>query len=544
MKKTTLLALVLGAFVGLQTVCPTELNAQEVETLTAARTDLLSRKYLRPSRSVIYATDGSDVAERLVEIMQQHPNEQFDVNEIVLDRIELTPPKDPNSAEGRQALQEEITRALEDANVGRMIMKSWFPRYDETSKGYSLEVLEARGAFAATDADIVEAKTAHRDLSVQLNTIGEQLIDRSYVIVYYVYLTEAKEAKVSGFVYKLDFGAETMNAFYTKHFNSPEGIDKATFPLKFVYATKENKVSSFVMGMTKGTAVGKDTNYETLAMNVFQLADVLIANNVHDLETQAPIAQTSPISAKIGTKENLKTDDRFFVVENVLDPATGETKTVRRGAVRVGMHIADNKKIADGNQQDFTRFYQYAGFNRLEEGMTLISKPDLGVGLTPLVNFMYVGAEVDYRASDLLSLIPKFKGKSVPGIFLFVRMGIPFGLKASKDGGFGVLAVTSEDVSALFIRMTYGLRKEFNFARALNASVELGYGTLGVLSNTEVNTESYGYLTLGGRFGCYVHPNINVFAHLGSELWVSGAESAKAVGIPPINFGVGTRISF
>ena len=44
MKKTTLLALVLGAFVGLQTVCPTELNAQEVETLTAARTDLLSRK--------------------------------------------------------------------------------------------------------------------------------------------------------------------------------------------------------------------------------------------------------------------------------------------------------------------------------------------------------------------------------------------------------------------------------------------------------------------------------------------------------------------
>ena len=92
--------------------------------------------------------------------------------------------------------------------------------------------------------------------------------------------------------------------------------------------------------------------------------------------------------------------------------------------------------------------------------------------------------------------------------------------------------------------MTYGLRKEFNFARAFNASVELGYGTLGALSNTEVNTESYGYLTLGGRFGCYVHPNINVFAHLGSELWVSGAQSAKAVGIPPINFGVGTRISF
>lgn len=127
MKKTTLLALVLGAFVGLQAVCSTELNAQEVETLTAARTDLLSRKYLRPSRSVIYATDGSDVAERLVEIMQQHPNEQFDINEIVLDRIELTPPKDPNSAEGRQALQDEITRVLENAHVGRMIMKSLVP---------------------------------------------------------------------------------------------------------------------------------------------------------------------------------------------------------------------------------------------------------------------------------------------------------------------------------------------------------------------------------------------------------------------------------
>lgn len=548
MKRIALRFLSLCAVISLVTLSTSTLFAQKVEELTAARTDVLSRKYLRPSRSVIFATDGSSAARQLVQIMQSASNDQFDTNKIALQELRVTPPEKPaNTKEGRAALQEEISKALEEQQVGRQIMKCWFPTFDNDQKGYSLQVLEERGAFAATDADVVEAKAGQRDLSVQLNTLGEQLIDRSYVVVYYVYLLDGKTPKTEAFVYKLDFGPETMNSFYNDHYGTPNGIDQMTFPIKFVYATKESKATAFFKGMAKSASISDDTKYDEVAANLLQMADVLIANNVHDFEIQSTVAQTSPISAKIGTKENLKTDDRFYVVENILDPSTGESKTVRRGAVRVGGHIVDNKFVADGSLEDFTHFYQYAGFRKIEEGMTLISKPDLGIGITPLANFMYVGGEADYRVSDLAKLIPGLKGKTIPGIFAFVRVALPFGLKATNKDGFGVPVFKLGNEVATLLRMTYGLRKEFNFARALNASLEVGYGTLGATSKKfDLNI---GYVTVGARFGFYGHPNVNIFAHAGYDIWlpneiVSVKNFTEEFGITPYNFGLGMRFSF
>ncbi len=546
MKRIALRFLFLCAVITLGTICTSTLSAQDVEELTAARTDVLSRKYLRPSRSVIFATDGSSAARQLVQIMQSASNDQFDTNKIALQELRVTPPEKPaNTKEGRAALQEEISKALEEQQVGRQIMKCWFPTFDNEKQEYSAQVLEERGSFAATDADIVEAKAGQRALNVQLNRLGEQLIDRSYVVVYYVYLLNDKTPKTEAFVYKLDFNSEVMNSFYNDHYSTPNGIDQMTFPIKFVYATKESKATAFFKGMAKSASISDDTKYDEVAANLLQMADVLIANNVHDFETQATIAQTSPISAKIGTKENLKTDDRFYVVENILDPSTGESKTVRRGAVRVGRHIVDNKFAADGSLEDFTHFYQYAGFRKLEEGMTLISKPDLGIGITPLANFMYVGGEADYRASDLIKLIPGLKGKTIPGIFAFVRIALPFGLKASDKGGFGVPVFKVGNEVATLLRMTYGLRKEFNFARALNASLEVGYGSIGTTSKKF--DLSIGYVTVGARFGFYVHPSVNIFAHAGYDIWLPNEKihlNTEGLGITPYNFGLGMRFSF
>lgn len=551
MKRVALRFLFLCAVITLGTICTSTLSAQDVEELTTARTDVLSRMYLRPSRSVIFATDGSAEARKLVDIMKSVPNDQFDNNKIALQELRVTPPEMPaNTKEGQEALQEEISKALEEQQVGRQIMKCWFPTFDNDQKGYSLQVLEERGAFAATDADVVEAKAGQRGLSAQLNFLGEQLIDRSYVVVYYVYLLDGKTPKTEAFVYKLDFGPETMNSFYNEFYNTPDGIDQMTFPLKFVYATKEDNATDLYLlkRMAKRESLSDDIKDDEVAANLLQMADVLIANNVHDFETQATIVQTSPISAKIGTKENLKTDDRFYVVENVLDPLTGEPKTVRRGAVRVGRHIADNNFVADGNLEDFTHFYQYAGFRKLEEGMTLISKPDRGIGITPLANFMYVGVEADYRVSDLIKLIPGLKGKTIPGIFSFVRIALPFGLKASDEGGFGVL-VSKE---TWFLRRTFGLRKEFNFARALNASLEVGCGSLKDVSKKDDTSKKFinwllelitGYVTVGARFGFYVNPSVNIFAHAGYEIWLFN-EFTEGVGITPYNFGLGMRFSF
>ena len=155
MKRIALRFLSLCAVISLGALSTSTLFAQEVEELTAARTDVLSRKYLRPSRSVIFATDGSSEAQRLVQIMQSTSNDQFDNNKIALQQLQITPPEKPaNTKDGRAALQEEITKALEEQQVGRQIMKCWFPTFDNNQKSYSPQVLMERGAFAATDADV------------------------------------------------------------------------------------------------------------------------------------------------------------------------------------------------------------------------------------------------------------------------------------------------------------------------------------------------------------------------------------------------------
>lgn len=533
------LALSLGT--GLST-----LKAQDVEELTSARADVLARRYLRPSRSVFFATDGSQEAERLVQIMLEMDfGEQFDLNTVSNPRLQVNAPESPDSKEGTEALISEVTKALEEEQVGRQIMHSWFPTFDTESGGFTLEMLAQRGSFAATDADIVEAKSAQRNLQVQLNSLGEQLIGRSYVVVYYIYTVRGDkniEAKSKALVYKLDFGPETMNTFYTQHFGDPEGIEKMEFPLQFLYLTKDSNAGAFIKGLVTGTTIDEKTDYNDLAEKLRKNADVLMANKIQDFQIQSSIVQTSPIAAKIGTKEGLHTDDRYFVVEDVLDKKTGMPKTVRRGAVRVSRHIADDNFTADGNQQDLTHFTQYAG-SGIEEGMTLMYRPDIGVGITPLANYMYAGVELDYRISDLVTMIPGTNGKSIPGVFAFFRFAAPFGTKATNDDKFGVVSLEAGNETLTVIRMTFGVRKEFNFARLLNASAEVGYGFF--QTSSKDNQLDAPYVDLGARFGCYVSPSVNIFLHGGYDIWMRDSKDLSDLcGITPYNFGLGVRISF
>lgn len=529
-------------------------SAQDVADLTSTRSNMLKREYLRPSVSNIYITDGSSIAQQAVDYLKGYEDKKFDRNEIATTDIQLNGLVDFSSDESVAKLRNLIEETFKEAKVGNQIMHCWFPKFENGM--YSSEVLMARGRFGATDDQVVQANATYRGKEVMLNMLGEQLIDRSYAVVYYIYNTKTEKGidfiNMEAFVYKLNFNAAVMNEFYTKNFNAPDGIDRSEFPMTFVYGTnkKSNGLESYIGVGSHSMMLSKDVSVIRATENLYETINVQIGQHVSDFQVKTSIAALNPIGAKVGTKENLRTDRRFYVMENVLNDK-GESISKRRGAVRVGTYIADNYKIADGSSTDYTRFYQYFG-GRLEEGMTLVEMPDLGVGITPVVNYMYVGMEVDYRAGDLLRFIMKKKG-TLPGLFTYVRFALPFGTKASK-GNFGIVTLPGEnDKAQPLLRYSFGARKEFNFFRTLNASVCLGYGMYGLPERYK--HVSWSYLEAAARLGIYVHPNINIFVLAGYELTFFSQKGDSSVisngnkineffGISPFNFGVGTRFSF
>ena len=85
--------------------------------------------------------------------------------------------------------------------------------------------------------------------------LGEQLIDRSYVIFYYVVdqpnmnsKGPTRYVKYIPYVYKLDFNETVRTNFYENYYNVENGIDQCDFPMKYITNAHDgdpNDVTSF-----------------------------------------------------------------------------------------------------------------------------------------------------------------------------------------------------------------------------------------------------------------------------------------------------------
>lgn len=213
---------------------------EEVKNTTAVQSNL-SRGYIRPSLTVAYVTDGSAAALKALEELKEQSTEQFYYNQVslpdgILDIDFKQKGEYPNK------LKEYAEKLIQQHNVGQGIMRCWFPKFDEKEKAYSLDVLAERGAYGATDSDILTAEASKRGKNTSLMTLGERMIDRSYFQVVYISSKTEKDVVTTSFnsvLYKLDFGAEVSANFYEKGFDSADGISKVEFPVTFVTKTKE-----------------------------------------------------------------------------------------------------------------------------------------------------------------------------------------------------------------------------------------------------------------------------------------------------------------
>ncbi|HHT22426.1 MAG TPA: hypothetical protein GXZ87_03805 [Bacteroidales bacterium] len=506
---------------------PCALLAQNTETATVRENNPM-RNYLRPSISVFYIQRGNDykIEQTIEQIKALGISRKFDINQTSSDVINI------DDMESRLDTT-QLKKFLEE-NFAREIVSNWFPRFISKKDGYSMDVIAERGMFSATDADVITSRSSVRQ-EAMLKDAGLNLIDRSYILIYDIKSIETTKegnwvANSDIYIYKLDWSDEVSETFY-QQWGNPNAISEIHFPIELVAAVTNAKQLKGLVGteMRTNTGVVTRTQAQDLAQQIYDNADVYAGQRVEDFKAKAPVYSINPITSKLGEKEGVKPERRYFVYQLEADEQ-GDVTAKRKGVVRASNKIAKNDTIATGDSE-LTRFYQTQG-GKIREGMLMQENPDFGISIGGYVTYNEVGAYAEYNMSKLLS---KYIGNiPILGAKVFIRGGYPFGQKQDADQQRLYLGI--------------GAMKEFNFMRFLTVTPYLGYADAPEVkqNGVVVQKELTGFIA-GAKAGANLSPSVNVFvmADFNSlKSTISKCYADSDTNISPFSLGVGFHIAF
>ena len=500
--------LFLCALVGL-----TSFSAHAQEDLTGLTTSVsnsLSRPYIRPTLTRIYVTDGQSFTEKYA--MAFSALEPAKYNYINADNEFFT------LSEPATDMKENLTNLLVEQKVTKQIMRGWFPKFENGR--YTVDMLLERGRYAMTDEDVVAANSGARSMETFATTFGKELIDRSYVVVYYMAQYTDKDGNPAGvqitpYVFKLDYGPKVAANFQKNFFKNPAGIDECEFPLIYVTCGKKNYLST-----CPETTLGMEEDFDNV---------MVLIKDVADFQVKATVEGTLPVKANIGTKEGLYVDKRFDVVrleeEFVTDEEGNETTqqvAKRRAVVRV-KSVADNKGEATGEVEELSTFYKYRGLG-IQEGYTLVENADQGMGVSVDLSFGHPSVAFDYRLG---------RYTKVPGLMAYIKAGLPLYSMGQVMEEYGVMPYNA----------SIGVAKEFNFA-PFYVTPGVDAGALATYYEEEVYVLGY-TASANVKAGFYMTPTTQLYATLGYVLMLADpGYFPNGLDHMPINVGVGFKVNF
>ena len=373
-----------------------------IETDRFSSTDYLgitSRLYRRPSITYLYIDHEGDLTKEMINLIKSKEiSEKFNDNRVVNCVIKQSGDVDENY----------LKRYIED-NVVRNIARIWFP-FDNRKREHSLHIVEQRGLYDATDADVLASLATVRGEGI-LKDAGELLINKSYIVVYDVVNVKkvssrdlrGYEAKLNIHLYKLNWTPLIMNYLLERWTNS-DAIEQLNFSVNHVKSF-HRKTSFLSLTSVQSTKVryGRKSDEELfneLAHNIINEVEFHISKHSPDFQVKTSIAGSNPIKAPIGLKEGVFVDQRYFIYE-LSEANDGSIRKNRKSVVRATRRIADNRAMATGYAKH-TNFYRVYG--RIpSEGMVLEEKPDRGMSLA----FSYWPGEYNVLYEGLVGALTK-----------------------------------------------------------------------------------------------------------------------------------------
>lgn len=453
--------------------------------------------------------------------------------------IDLKSVKSPFVHDYAGVVTNSIKDVLNEEKTGNKIISYWYSRQDDGTM--SADRFLERGMYNATDGDVLKAKGTKRGVEA-LKDYGDKLIGKSYVVaIDYSKFTTIDDSARRGwssdvriYLYKITFNdtiqAKLYNDLWIYQEDTPEvkvkkktAFDQMNFDVEYVSQAAASETQTESKTNTSKYITPK-TNDELLAALMQKgLEDCMynIEKNIEELRVKAALFQTKPLRAKIGKKEGLAVDHRYFVYEYVYNEKTNNSEAVRRSVIRA-KKVNDNRNIATGSSEMST-FYQVAA-GRLEPGFILQQRNDAGVGI-------YLGYEpgvVGGLSARIEANVGRFA--SVPSLYLFLGGGMQAKTYTGihrKDNTI----LPSQDMN--FLRYEIGMGKGLRFIHVLELSP---YGAVGYEEARNKdwkddvqfngNVIKALYFKYGANLSLNLHYNIQLVGGVGSYLFFN-AEDGK-----------------
>ncbi len=451
-----------------------------------------------------------------------------------------------------------VKRNLENNKIPNLMILKW---WDVDEQGnYSTKVIEERGIYNATDVDFSVAETTKRGISM-LKDSGEKLIGNSYILAVdfleiltmkQIYDAQDAAARKSasqndtqfipvkqtktGYqgdalvrIYKINWN-DTLNSeiwtspYYDSEknkFNIDEILNKQ-LSLSFLARFKVDADGSQYKDPSKNptnTLLSDDQLFVQMYNAAVTNTLINAPKKLEAFRVKTGLISRKPLAAKIGKKEGLSVDQRYFVWENKMN-RKGDILKKRKGVIRV-KKVTDNRQTQLG-ETPTSRFYQTAG-RRLNEGMLLQQNPDLGIGISfgkmtgPIAGF-------NLRAELNASLYGGYASSDMPaGIRLYGFVGFE---TANYPSALNYDYIGESDIT--FTRFGAGLAKEMPFARNFKFIPFVGFGKEST-STTALDDLEYidtYLLDYGVRFGLNIRYNMQVLYSL-NYIMPLGYASAK-----------------
>jgi hypothetical protein len=410
--------------------------------------------------------------------------EKFDDNNLASKIIQTSLSESSSVAEKKK----EIIEQLQKEKTGNQIIAKWFNRQQDGTMNPDL--IHERGLYSAVDEDVYVAEASKRGRAMLMD-MGMKLLKKSYIVVIdYEKIRNAKDLELdekrgwktplSVYLFRVKYNeeieAELFNDMWiyetddesTKK-QKKERFDNYQFEIEYVnkfdnpveLSRMQNKNNKGLMKLVEKT---DEQLFEELVRKGYDRAFFLLEKKHEDFRVKTPLVNNDPLEAKIGRKEGLKVDQRYFVYEFQYDKKKEKTKPKRMGVVRA-KKVTDNRQVATG-QSPVSPFFQISG-RKLKKGMLMQQRMDWGIGLQG----RYGTGEIGGGGVKLTLNTARYVGISQLKLYGY---GSFDPLKTYKIDRKYLVTGIEKEYDFSFTRLGAGLAKGFYFARFLSIEPFLG----------------------------------------------------------------------
>ncbi len=508
------------------------LSAQDItDSAKKVKKQIVSSDYDRNSLTIIGLKSDGALADQLAKMIDTIKiADKFYGNEIgfrnIPYRVEVNLFDKPQQD---KIFKTDIARLLDEYKVGQGIVAKWFNRQPDGT--FNTEILKERGIYNSDDSDLSIASSSKRGESALMDA-GLGLVGHSYVLVlgfsnlmtmdqYYTKTEAAPEARkmngikgdLVGLLYKLNFNDSVSSVFFQDMWLNKGSsdaqvkagkFDATIFPLVPVKnLIMPMQATQYNPGQSLAPKVQKTQDQLLRDMVNGSMTNILnhLTYQVSDFKVKAQIYKTNPIAVKIGKKEGLGFDQRYFVFEN-RQARNGEQYSSRRGVIK-SMSVADNRSVTSGETEP-SYFYQIAGGKIDNMGMFVEQRIDAGLNL-------FLGFQQD-AMSGLDARIEYYMGR----LFYGKKQGISRGMTSFKlyvDGGynsgeFTLDGISPEDVDLL--RVSAGVNKDYYLTHFFHVGPFMGVGIESATGKTSEYKVETIFVEGGARMGINLKYNIQL----------------------------------